>query len=125
MSKTASRIAKEAKKLAWLRRCVEGPVPDIYSMKNFEPNGCSFAPDRIGRCLLTPACDWHDYRYYIGGSREDRHRVDLELYHLLNRRSAEFHWLFRWFVRGVAHTYYFHVRVYGERFWNRRTATHC
>ena len=65
-------------------------------LRGFRPNGATFSPDtiygvRIGRKTdrfsLLPA-NVHDYRYFVGGDKDDRYAADREFLRTLRKTIA-------------------------------------
>jgi len=54
--------------------------PGEYDL--FFSDGCSMWPDdwRRGKLNLSGACFWHDLRYFLGGTEQERRAADRELY---------------------------------------------
>lgn len=46
---------------------------------DFEFDGCSFAPDKLGSKDLLPACCVHDHDYFCGGLEQMRLEADRRL----------------------------------------------
>jgi len=71
------------------------PVPP----RECRVDGCTLAPNLDFR----DCCDWHDTRYWIGGTREQRRQVDLQFRQCIAERDHNI----------LSHLYYFGVRVCG------------
>jgi len=76
--------------------------------------GNEFIPDSILGVAISPACDIHDYCYYLtGGTEEERTNADIELFanafRILKQRSRKIPLFFRCVVLGL----YFMACVYG------------
>ena len=97
--------------------------------KGFSPNGASFAPDtiygvRIGntstnhRFSVYPA-NLHDYRYFVGGTEDDRYAADKEFLRTLKGRLKK---LLPWYLyypgRVRAQYYYLAVKWFGSNFFS-------
>ena len=96
-------------------------------MRGFHPNGATFSPDliygvRIGRKTdgfsRLPA-NVHDYRYFMGGKKDERYAADREFLRTLRRAvskarlSEPFHTLA--YIRCL--WYYLAVRTFGVLFF--------
>ena len=113
---------KERKKLLVLRGW-QYDVPNIYNVRGFTPSGCTNSPDWFIGFWITPACDYHDYLYWVGGTEEDREfadRVFLRIMHHIIEQS----WLcqhikyFRNSRRMLAGTYFGQVTEFGKGYFN-------
>lgn len=88
-----------------LVRVMEGPTPPA----DFISNGCTNAPDRVGRADLRAACHWHDYHYSLGCTEDDRRQADFSLYRNLRRCGAS---------HELAAVYFRRVRFHGVNFFS-------
>ena len=86
---------------------MRGPKPPAW----FEGDGCSCAPDRIFDHEFSEACRWHDYCYRYDVSIS-RWKADWYLYCNLVELGCHRRW---------AIWYWFAVRVFGWKFWNKKS----
>lgn len=133
-----------AEKFAWLRLHAPegGALPDFYKIPGVDPNG--MGPDSWhGDVLaavefllnhpmmnvdLTAVGDWHDWRYFVGGSEADRGAADLGLYNLM-QAAVTLKWWAPWTwveyvaMRKLALIYYRAVRLCGAEYFTYRQSS--
>lgn len=116
-------MTKRQRKKLNILRAWQRDIPNIYTIAGFEPNGCTASPDWFVGFWIQPACDYHDYLYWKGGTEKDRKRADtifLAIMHHIIRNS----WLckhvsyFRNRSRVVAGMYYGQVTEFGKDHFN-------
>ncbi len=73
----------------------------------FTSDGCTWAPDTIGTVNLRSICVAHDYRYWLGGTEEEKLEADEELRDEIRAKGL--------FL--TAAVYYRFVRAFGGRHW--------
>lgn len=115
-----------ADKLRRLRQFVPDS-PDIYNIEGLEPNGLTGVPDRIwlfpwGWLDIQWIGDWHDYRYWLGGSGGDRLAADLRFRQLIEAMAEDYRWFNRRRIRRIARIYYRGVRALGVKHFNYQKA---
>jgi hypothetical protein len=139
VGKSKAQIADEADKLSWLRiNCPEGSsLPDIYNIPGCDVNG--MGPDTwhgailgavmevLNHPLLLPCIeecgDYHDWRYFKGGSELDRQQADQALHDLMIATVTwtwwnPFSWIERLRMGALADAYYEAVRWGGKAYFN-------
>ena len=85
-------------------------------------NGCggkgSFVP--VPEYRFSASCDFHDFSYWVGGTRIRRKMCDLGfLEALLSDADTEPQFWRRLWLKGAARRYYRAVRLLGWRYWNK------
>lgn len=81
-----------------------GPYPPV----EFVSNGCTCSPDEVDGVDLRPSCHWHDFRYSIPGTEDDRRQADKDFRWNLMQCGAS---------RRLAGVYYRRVRWFGVDHW--------
>jgi hypothetical protein len=96
----------------------------------FQSNGATLSPDTIlgisianGNLSYPPLpADLHDYRYFTGGTEEDRCLADDEFLQGLYTRVNHLSFVKRMVARRRCRAYHRAVSEFGHRFWNYREA---
>jgi hypothetical protein len=83
---------------------LEGPRPPAW----FVSDGCTMAPDEILGHDLRPACLYHDWLYFLGGTEAARGVADRRFFRNLLACGAS---------PMLAGVYYRRVRTEGLAFW--------
>jgi hypothetical protein len=110
------------------------PMPMLYSELTPEErawmcNGCGpkFGSSAVPDCIFEPACDRHDFDYWLGYTDSDRYQADVffrsNMLHIVSSlsslRARVFYTLLAWFYYAMVRFFGAKVFTYRERYATR------
>ena len=67
--------------------------------------------------IFSIACQRHDFDYWLGHTKIDRHAADARMYRTMKSAIASEPWYRRFWLYPIASTYYWAVRIGSSRFF--------
>lgn len=65
--------------------------------------------------LFFASCNWHDFNYFLGGTKADRKKADDQFLGAMLMDAYQAPRYLRWWLKGAAYRYYWAVRAFGVK----------